>query len=779
MPEAAMIQLAAPDASHVLGRGRRVDAATARLASRIDPSFLAEAGWDPGARVLWLPPEHPLLGWRACPAPGCGNPVYGEARECGSCRRGDVSEPATGHGRRPGERRGRARLVPVAAGELCQVRACERERGNRRYCRAHYERVLKLRRADPSFDEKAWQAAEEAIRLPVGGPGQVSLHGVAARAVAEMLYGLQQRTRTGAATDLGRLRQIASELRGTRASCLADLDADGRTQHKLTRCFLRHAARAFLDPETETRKDVWDLAVFGQPGRLTFTTISQRWLREAAKRWAADDLPRRRGKVAAAPVRHYLTSLAALSESLHGARPDHGEHPARLGRADIEGFLHRLTFLASQGRLSADARTRTCREIRHLLRQFRALGLTRPGGAAGGLPDDFAVRDSDIPLKPDDPEAGRDLPPEIMRQLCGHLPALEEVSCREIRVAAELIIDTGRRPDEICALPWDCLEYDEPGHLPVLVYCNHKAARQGRRLPVAHATAGLIVAQKTRVRERFPGTPLGQLKLLPAAYANPHGRRAITESHFGARHRAWIETLPPLLRGDGTEFDKTRVIPYAYRHTYAQRHADAGVPVDVLAALMDHQRLDTTRGYYSVGEPRRREAVDKVTALQFDRHGNRIWRDAKALLDSEHARRAIGEVAVPFGTCCEPSNVQAGGNACPYRFRCAGCDHFRTDISYLPDLHAYLDDLLRNRERVLAAAGIDQWARAEAVPSQEEISRIRRLITRIENGLDDLTAAERENIGQAVAIVRRHRTVTLGMPRLRRALPDIRPERPA
>ena len=46
---------------------------------------------------------------------------------------------------------------------------------------------------------------------------------------------------------------------------------------------------------------------------------------------------------------------------------------------------------------------------------------------------------------------------------------------------------------------------------------------------------------------------------------------------------------------DGTEFDKTRIVPYAYRHTYAQRHADAGVPVDVLSQLMDHRSLDTTR----------------------------------------------------------------------------------------------------------------------------------------------------------------------------------------
>jgi integrase len=770
-------QLPAPGRGRVPGPGPEATGATMRLTALTGASFLGEAGWDHATRVLSLPCDHPLLGWRGCTVPGCGNAVYGRDEECGPCQHaGSGGNAADRDGTSAGERthdQGPG-LVPLTADGLCQVEACGRGRGKRRYCRAHDERARKLRPGS-SFDEAAWRAIEPAVEEP----GQVSLHGICDGAVAELLYGLQQRTASGAATSPAQLRQVARELRRAGARGLDEIAGGTGSQHRLVRCLARHAASALLDPETEVRKDVWDLVVFGQPGKLTFTPIRQRWLREAARRWAADDLPRRRGKVAAGPLRHYLTSLAMLSESLHGARADHGGDPALLSRADIESFVRRLTFLASQERISADARTRTCREIRHLLRQFRALGLTRRGGPAAGLPDDFAIRDSDIPLKPDEPEAGRDLPPEIMRQLCQQLPALEDVSCPDVRVAAELVIDTGRRPDEICALPWDCLEYDEPGHLPVLVYFNHKSARLGRRLPVAQATADLAVVQKTRVREQFPGTPLSELKLFPAAYANPHGRRAITEGHFGARHRAWVDDLPPLLRSDGTEFDKERVVPYAYRHTYAQRHADAGVPVDVLSTLMDHRSLDTTRGYYSVGEPRRREAVDRVTALQFDRHGNRLWRDAKALLDSEHARRAVGEVAVPFGTCSEPSNVQAGGNACPFRFRCVGCDHFRTDVSYLPDLHAYLDDLLRNRERVLAAAEVDQWARAEATPSQEEISRIRRLIARVENGLDDLTAAEREQISQAVDIVRRHRTVALGMPRLRQALPDIRPERSA
>jgi hypothetical protein len=194
--------------------------------------------------------------------------------------------------------------------------------------------------------------------------------------------------------------------------------------------------------------------------------------------------------------------------------------------------------------------------------------------------------------------------------------------------------------------------------------------------------------------------------------------------------------------------------------------------------MMNHVSLNTTKHYYRIGNTRRREAVDRVTALQLDRHGNRIWRHAQALLDSEHARRAIGEIAVPFGVCAEPSNVQAGGNARPFRFRCAGCDHFRTDVSYLPDLQAYLDDLLRNRERLLAARALDDWARAEAMPSEEEISRIRRLIARISGGLDELSAEERQRVDQAITLVRRHRTAMLAMPRIQQTLPSFREEHP-
>jgi hypothetical protein len=96
--------------------------------------------------------------------------------------------------------------------------------------------------------------------------------------------------------------------------------------------------------------------------------------------------------------------------------------------------------------------------------------------------------------------------------------------------------------------------------------------------------------------------------------------------------------------------------------------------------------------------------------MRFDRHGNRIWCETEQILESERLRHGLREVAVPYGRCSEPTNVQAGGGQCPICFCCLGCEHFSSDISYLPDLEAYLADLLRNRERIASITTADEWA---------------------------------------------------------------------
>ena len=598
-------------------------------------------------------------------------------------------------------------------------------------------------------------------------PGQVNLRALPSLVVVEVLTGLQTRVRDGLRLTDVVLRAVCDTLRRHQVGSIHDCDpglAPGKRARSVLASFARDARRVLADPGVEQDKDRWDLAIFGHPGTLSFTKITQPWLAGAAKRWAAEQLPQHRGS-GASRVRGKINSIGLLSEHLH-RRPDHGLDPTALGRTDVEGFLNRLGHLEFTGQIGRYRRNMICRDVRQVLAGIRSLGLTRTGRAAAGLPGDFAIERADIPADPERGEPGRNLPPEIMAVLCANLDSLEPV---EVRVATQIGIDTGRRPEDILNLPLDCLARDKDGG-DVLVYDNIKANRLGRRLPISTATAAVITGQQQRIRQRFPHTPAAKLKLLPTPYRNPDGHKAISRTTLQARHRDWVAGLPTLRTRDGVEFDMTKIVPYAYRHTYAQRHADAGIPIDVLAELLDHRSYSVTRRYYRIGEDRRRDAVDTVTALSFDRHGNRIWRDAHALLESERARHAIGEVAVPYGTCTEPTNVKAGGGACPIRFRCVGCDHFRTNIAFLPDLQAYLDDLLRTRERLAATIdGVDEWARADATPTEEEITRIRRLINRIKGDIAELDETERAQINDAVAIVRRHRaahTVPLGMPTL-------------
>ena len=182
------------------------------------------------------------------------------------------------------------------------------------------------------------------------------------------------------------LRGVCDDLRRQQVSSVAGYVLDdhrSRGFSGLVRSLQSHARRALATPETEVSSDEWDLGVFGHSGSVSFARINQHWLRESAKRWAADDLPRRRlrpGRRTSVglAVRHHVNCLALLSGSLR-LQPDRGERPGALGRPDMEVFLNRLAYLASSGRISNDARTRAVREVRAVLTRARAMGLTRPG----------------------------------------------------------------------------------------------------------------------------------------------------------------------------------------------------------------------------------------------------------------------------------------------------------------------------------------------------------------------------------------------------------------
>jgi len=768
--------------------------ATRRNGQRqLDLEEFCAAGRGPGARVA---PRMCLV----CRLPGKERPSGSSSGLCASCESVRVSRGQSveaflaGDDRYPPAR-------PRAGYGTCIVEACGRLAAHAsRLCNAHH---FAWRRAGRPVLEPFARRAVSARR---DNTGTVAMAGLAQRVVLEMLLGIQASIADGRKLPPTTLRAAVMHLRSVELETMSDLDPaelPSAVRH-FVRLAVSEAALACSSIEAECDKDIWDLRHWGKRGRLSFVggkalkqngrawarPITQGWLKTAAKSWAADALVST-GKVS---VQSTLNALGMFSEHL-GRRDDAGEDPAALSRRDVEAFLARLGHLQQAGSLTAYVRCHVVDHLARFLRDCRALGLTAPGASMQGLADDVALRRSDRPAPPrkEDGEVGRALPEAVLTQLLSEesLSQLEELAGPMARAAVELQAGVGRRTSELCGLRLSCLDYDE--HVgqdgtrvasPVLVHDMPKVGRVGYRLPIHDREAKIIAAQQARVRAAFPATPPERLALFPRPLKNPEGTRSVAANWLERVMRTWVDALPHLdgpetdTRGRVVPFDRSRVFPYVFRHSFAQRHADAGTPIDVLKELLGHDTIRVTGSYYRVTTRRKRAAQDALGALQIDATGRHVRRDVTALEDAEALRDQIGQVAVPFGICTEPRNVAADGRSCPFRHRCMGCTYFRTDPSYQPELRSYLAKLVEDHERFGAAVPqLAEWARSDATPSEEEIEAVRDLIRSNDEVLESLDSSERERVQSAISTLRKARaSLTTTFPVELRGL--VRPIRP-
>jgi hypothetical protein len=211
--------------------------------------------------------------------------------------------------------------------------------------------------------------------------------------------------------------------------------------------------RSLATPESEYANDLWDLTVFGARGTISFTALHQLWLRGAVKHWVVEDLPLHRGRKAGHGHRSVVGCLNRLSESLRLTRDDIGDDPASLGHRDIVSFLNRLAHLQSTGQISMHTRVKTCRDVRRVLDDVRTFRLAENDSQLPDLPADFTIRKTDIPRELKRGAPCRDIPIPALRGISENLHRLELGPGIGIRLITELLIDTGRRPDEICRLP--------------------------------------------------------------------------------------------------------------------------------------------------------------------------------------------------------------------------------------------------------------------------------------------------------------------------------------
>lgn len=647
-----------------------------------------------------------------------------------------------------------AGALPLARREPCLVAGCPHERQTGRgLCSFHDNRLGR------SHDVSSLTQADAALwaqgQSPRLGPHMFSMAGLAEVVRFELLYCLQRRDQAPPPLDPLQVRVVVMRLVGAVSVRQLDLEtvcASGGMQYNaaakgLVRDLGRHLEQAWIlysgaDPYAG---DCWEVAQCDlQPngsrryrateGVVDFRPIGQGWLREITKQWARVTRPYLQTlRQAILACRIAATALTVVGR----------DDPSSLDAGD---FSRAADAIAGHRRADGALYSAKYRDVL-LYRLCEVLSFGRTNGLMAEVPDTFSsVRRQRVVEDPNEDEIGEALPEVVIAQLDEHLELLGPTGrCGPIdadvlqamhQTIYRILRDTGRRPGEVVSLKVGCIEVIDGAHN--LIYDNHKAARLRRRLPITAETADVILAWERR-RKELP-TPTATRQWL---FPSPLLRSQQSLGHLTASSVDGV-----ILGPDGTPlpFDRSLITPYVLRHCYAQRHADAGVPVDVLKELLDHVAADTTMGYYSISLKRKQQAIRAVGSLAVDASGK------PAPFPSPLAYERAS-VSVPFGNCTEPSNVKAGGGHCPIRFQCAGCGFYRPDPSYLPALEAHIASLRADRE---TAKAMDA---AEYVIANlsAEIDAFGHIAETMRRRLGDLDPDERAEVEESSRILRRAR----------------------
>lgn len=659
-----------------------------------------------------------------------------------------------------------AQAVPFEDAGVCPVPACLLPSVYRQgLCRHHTPQFREYRRTDPGADTLAWASSQ----APYLAPHQFSLIPLPEPLRQEVLFGLQQADPWLRIFEPPQVRRMVRNLQGTTTllSEVSDQQMCPHTSVAVHRMLgrVRTAVRAAYAQYTGTgphEGEVLDLRALGQraraaggikrPKTIDLRAVTQPWLRDLLRTWIVQQNP------AADPFARTLRATELASAAL-AQRPG-TEDPAALRYDDVTavveafrrapkldgapaGWNYRMSFSAAffalidYGRRSGTAQTLSAAFVRD--------------------PLTHRITEQDT----NEDEIGKAIPEPVIRQLDAHLDSLGTGWARGQRTLEPedlqlmyrtlyiVLRDTGRRPKEIVSLPRDCLEtrHDQTS----LIWHNHKSHRLRRRLPITASTAQAIrtwQACRDRLEPLLP--PSGAPYLFPVL-TNLGTLGHVPTSYLSESLRHWVDALPALdsqdtdAHGNPLPFDRSLVYAYAFRHSYAQRHADAGTPLDVLCELMDHKSVRTTQCYYTVSLQRKRDAVAKLSAHVVDVQGR-----PRPCSDTTYQLRSV---AVPYGGCTEPTNVKAGGGSCPIRFQCAGCGFYRPDPSYLPVIEQHVNELRADRETARAMDAADFVITALTA----QITAFEQVTASMNRRLAALPAAERDQIEEAGALLRKAR----------------------
>lgn len=648
----------------------------------------------------------------------------------------------------------------------CAVTGCahERQSPDVPLCNSHHQARGREKRKDPSLSDEDFMRWIAEPFLPAYS---LPLMVLPMPLRAELLVGMQSfDTERGLDWDAANWSKVFTRLRAARVASVLDRDGDDwlaavdNSSGHIWRHLLHRIGveddRFHGRERDEAVLSSYDLGLNYQgkkPNKriahrqrdIDFRPVTQPWLRGAVVHYVRVQLPHME------EVRRLESLMTKASEHLRATLPS-SDDPTSLSLGVMDSIVSLINRTWTAEKTQAGYFAAWWKVVDHASNNHLWDDVPRDFKREGQRHKATGTKSRD-----NEDDNGSALPEAVVRHLSRKLHLIQgddsgytrsgwtpTLRAAQYRALIAVLRDTGRRPNEIVALGDNCVRPDVDGKSWTLVWDNSKGKRLDRTLPIDSTLVAAIDAwQQVKA-----AAGITSKWLFPSS--NSNGSHVSTGTIERAL-REWLTVTPPLefpvmhLDGVRRKFDFETITPYSFRHTYAQRHADAGTDPQTLSELMDHKSMNTTMSYYRAGWAKKREAQDRLAAFTIDRHGS-----ASPIPVS---RRGLSQVAVPWGNCTEPTNVQAAGHACPTRFKCVGCDFYRPDPSYIPAIEMHIDQMRTEVAFLTAHGGPDYMLEA----NRAEIADYEKVVDQMNDHLKGLPEAEREQVEIQMAILRRSR----------------------
>jgi integrase len=411
--------------------------------------------------------------------------------------------------------------------------------------------------------------------------------------------------------------------------------------------------------EAEYAKDHWEASRLGVQAwrgrdKVRFTSISQPWLRQAAKEWS-------RWRLVTGGAWSSMTAgvgaLNRFSAFLAACEPGAADGSV-ITRSLLERFA---SWLLATG-LAPNSRASTLIFVRSFLEHNRRHHWLPE------VPTEAAIYQDDLPRR--DPPLPRFIPEYVMAQLedPANLAQLEPA----VRHLVIVLMETGMRAMNACTLPFNPLMRDSVGW-PCLRFLNFKTHTE-QFVPLSELAAQAIKDQQALVGTLWPA---GSPWLFPEP-RDPDGLLAFSYHTMGRRLRAWQARI-----GLHDETGRPVTISaHRFRHTLGTRLLNSGVPQYIVQKILGHKSPGMTDIYAQLHDTTIRKHFDQYQQQRVDIAGRLLDYDPESpAADAEWLKHNLARVqaSLPNGYCGRPPQQE-----CPHPNACLTCPQFQTTVEFLP-----------------------------------------------------------------------------------------------